>query len=47
MLIKLSTLITYTELVIWELEMHFSVSNCYTLSFWFTLEILTPPPPPK
>lgn len=42
-LIKLSTSITYTEEEIWELEMHFSVSNCYTLSSCFTWGILPSP----
>lgn len=45
MLIKLSALITYAEEEIWELEIHFSVSNCYTLGFCFTWGILHPLPP--
>lgn len=45
MLIELSTLITYTEEEIWELEMHFSVSNCFTFCFtWGILHSLLHPP---
>lgn len=47
LLIKLSTLMTYTEEEIWELEMHFSASfKLLHFKFLFYLGDSTLPPPP-